>query len=328
MLKKKSIVLSDVVEGGNKKAVLSLNQDETGVFGTIRLYNFSGELNGISSLGFNVDRKIYKAGLTFKSYMLYEFFIDLKEIPNKFSCAVVNFQNAIPKPILYGSSEGSADDIYGTIISAISEDNSIKNTKRILDEHEVDFLQDDKVEVEKEIDDCMCKTCQDCSNCIYKKYFYENQQPAKMQENENSFEILATKEDEELEMRQQADENKSEEKKEVDIFVNRLKPQIDKLFEDNPADDTLQNLIPSSKWVKIDYEDDGDFYVFGLMFDEKENIKYVCYGVPAVYEEEAPKELAGFPIWFPLDKENSQGFGYWLTYQDAITGEPIKAVLD
>ena len=112
------------------------------------------------------------------------------------------------------------------------------------------------------------------------------------------------------------------------MFLDRLKPQIDKMFEENPTETMLQNLIPSSKWVKVEYEDDGDFYVLGLLYDDEDNIKYVCYGVPAVFEEDPPKELSGYPIWFPLDKENSKGFGYWLTYQDASTGEPVKAIME
>lgn len=325
MLKKKSIVLSDVVEGGNKKAVLALQQDNNGVFGTLRLYNFSSEPNGISSLGVNANQKIYKAGLTFKSYMLYEFFIDLKEIPAKFSCAVINFQNAIAKPILYGSSEGSEEDIYGEIISKITEDNSARNTESVLNEYDVDFEAQEKQEIEKEIDKALCSDCKDCEKCVYKKYFYEHMQNAEVQQTKIE-EVVAQEEI----VKQEKNLAKEKEflPKEEDIFVNRLMPQIDKLFEKNPVDENLQNIIPSSKWVKVDFEDDGDFYVFGLLFDDDHNVKYVCYGVPAVFEEEAPSELAGFPIWVPLDKENAQGFGYWLTYQDAITGEPVKAVLD
>ena len=111
---KKSIVLSDL-ESSNKKAVLSLEEDGVAVKGTLRLYNFTQSLPGISSLGFYVDKKVYKAGLTLKSPMLYEFFLSLEKIPNKFTCAVVNFQNAQSKPILYGSSQGSSDNLYADI---------------------------------------------------------------------------------------------------------------------------------------------------------------------------------------------------------------------
>lgn len=313
MFTKKSIVLSDVDSQSNKKAVLTIEEVAEGLNGTLRLYNFSHELAGISSLGFYIDKKVYKAGLTFKSHMLYEFFIDLNSIPQKFSCAVINFQNAQASPILYGSSNGNDDEIYASIINEISNDSSIENTKNVLDRYDVDFEKEEKEELEKEIDEAMC---QNCGECVYKKYFYEHNPNVKAETVEPVEEpVLKMSEKEE-----NVEEN-------LDFFL-RLKPQIDKLFSSNPIEDNLQKLIPSSKFIKVEYEDDGDFYVFGLLYDENENIKYVCYGVPAVFEENPPEELSGYPIWLPLDKDNAKGFGYWLTYQDASTGEPVRAILD
>ncbi len=312
MFKRKSIVLSDMNDS-NKKAVMTLEEDGFGIKGSMRLYNFPNELTGISSLGFYSDKKVYKAGLTFKSRMLYEFFIDLKEIPNVFSCAVVNFQNALPKPILYGSSSGSDEQIYGCIISEIAQDSSYGNAKNVLDRHGVDFDEEEKELIEKEIDKAMCDN--NCANCVYKKFFYDHQELKTQAKKEDNFEKNKNVSD-------------VEETKAVPLFIDKLRPQIDKLFEKNPIEDNLQKLIPDSKWVKVEYEEDGDFFVFGLLYDDYENVKYVCYGVPAVFDEEPPEELTGYPIWLPLDKNNSNGFGYWLTYQDATTGEPIKAVID
>lgn len=312
MFKKKSIVLSDISDV-NKKAVMTLEEDSVGLKGLLRLYNFSNELSGVSSLGFYTNKKVYKAGLTFKSRMLYEFFIDMKQIPSVFSCAVVNFQNATPKPILYGSSNGSGNQVYGEIISEISQNSSYEGVKKVLDDHDIDFDQEEKEIIEKEIDKAICD--KDCASCVYKKFFYEHQESvAQAEENKN----LKIKE-----------ETKPKEEVEKNIlFIDKLKPQIDKLFEKHPLEENLQKLIPASKWVKVEYEDDGDFFVFGLLYDEFDCVKYVCYGVPSVFDEAPPEELAGFPIWMPLDKENAKGFGYWLTYQDASTGEPIKAIID
>ncbi len=315
MLKKKSIVLCGTNEI-DKKAVLTLEEDGIGLKGMLRLYNFSKELPGISSLGFYVDKKVYKAGLTYKSNMLYEFFISLEKIPNSFSCAVVNFVNAEPKPILYGSSDGNNDEIYANIINEISDGKkNMTETKNILDKYGVDFDDDEKKEIEQEIDKAVCDE-KNCEDCPYKKYFFENSEKIKSQV-EN-----VTYEEEKIEDIETKNDEQEEE------FFFRLKPQIDKLFASNPVEKNLQNLIPASKWAKVEYEDDGDFYVFGLLYDEEGNVKYVCYGVPAVYDEQPPEELSGFPMWLPLDKENSKGFGYWLTYQDASTGQPVKAIID
>ncbi len=311
MLNKKSIVLSDINERTNKKAVLSLEEDGEGIFGRLRLYNFPFEIAGVCSLGFWVDGKVHKAGLTLKSSMLYDFYLNFKQIPQKFSVAVVNFQNAVASPILYGSSEGSGDDVYGSIISEISQNSSAKNTEDVLNRYGIDFDEEEKKIVEREIDEALCSS--NCVECVYKKFFYEHNQKIQEKAEISNIGNLNTQIEEEV-------------KENEPIFFDRLKPQIDKLFEDNPAESNLGQIIPDSKWVKVDYEDDGDFYVFGLLYDENENVKYVCYGVPAVFDEEPPKELTGFPIWLPLDDE--KGFGYWLTYQDAVTGEPVKAILD
>ena len=317
MIKKKSVVLSDTEET-NRKAVLSLEEDDAGVKGTLRLYNFSRDLGGISSLGFLVDQKVYKAGLTFKSPMLYEFFTPFDQIPKNFSCAVINFQNAEAKAVLYGSSDGN-DEVYASIISELAKETSASNTQSVLDKYGVDFEEEEKKEIEKEIDKAICEENGNCANCVYKKYFYEH----------NSSQTATTAmSNEKMEENLEKEPEKSEKNEEIPSFIEKLRPQIDKLFEDNPIENNLQTLIPNSKWIKVDYEDDGDFYVFGLLYDEKGEVKYVCYGVPAVYETEAPKELSGYPIWIPLDKENEQGFGYWLTYQDATTGEPIKAIIE
>ena len=300
MQNKKSVVLSDV-ENSNKKAVLTLQECENGLDGTLRLYNFSRELDGVLSLGLYVNQKVYKAGLTQTGQMLYKFFVGLPQIPAVFSCAIVNFQNANPKPILYGSSEGNSDNIYGEIISEIAQTNSYERAKNVLDRHGVEF--EEKQQIEEEIDEAVCG--KNCENCVYKKYFYEH---------------TAEKQTEQEEAKKSVDKEP--------VFFDRLKPQIEKLFEKNPIEENLQSIIPNSKWIKVEYEDDGDFYVFGLIYDESDQVKYVCYGVPAVFETEPPKELSGFPTWLPLNAENKEGFGYWLTYQDAETGEAVKLVVD
>lgn len=307
---RKSLVLSD--NSSDKKGVLSIQKDEVGLCGTLRLYNFPSEPLGVSSLGIYHNGEVTKAGLTRKSHMFYQFFLQLNEIPENFSVAVVNFQNAVAKPILYGSSKGSEDDIYASIISEISENSSYQNTKEVLDKYGVGFEETEKKEIEKEIDNSLCD--KNCENCIYKKFFYENQQNAGVESlnNESGFQ-----EEKDVAGNEEVEEN---------MFYFRLKPQIDKLFEKYPVESNLQSLLPSSKFIKVEYEDDGDFYVFGLVYDNQGEVKYVCYGVPAVFEQGPPEELSGYPIWLPLDKE--KGFGYWLTYQDATTGEPVKAILE
>ena len=318
MLSKKSIVLSDLDSKSNKRAVLTLEKKGDDVAGTIRFYNFSVVINGILTLGFYVDNKVVKSGLTYKSNSLYTFRLNEDFIGEKFSCAVLNFNDATVTPILYGSSEGREEDVYASIIENLSSDFSKDNVEKVLDDNGVDFDEQEKKEIEDEIDACMG----DCKNCFYKEHFYAEGAGVEAK-SDNKKEEKKDLDGKNLD----ESKRKTNEQEKEEPFVARLKPQIDKLFEKNPVESNLEEMIPYSKWVKVEYEDDGDFYVFGLLYDGDE-IKYVCYGVPAVYENEPPKELSGYPIFLPLNKNDKEGFGYWLTYQDAETGEPIKAVIE
>lgn len=104
-----------------------------------------------------------------------------------------------------------------------------------------------------------------------------------------------------------------------------MKGQIDSLFENNPTEEYLETLIPNSKWVKVELKN-GDYYVLGLIYQDQQ-LKYICYGVPGVYQTLPPRQLSGYPVWFPLDSNKNEGFGYWLSYQDAENGESVKAVI-
>jgi hypothetical protein len=295
---KKSIVLSDV-EKTNKKAVLTMEEKNGKVSGMVRLYNFSREVQGIISLGIYFDRKVEKCGLTKCGKDCFEFFANISKIPTSFSCAVVNIVNAQPKPILFGSSQGNNDEIYGQIIEEISQKNTYQNTKEVLDRYEIDFDEDEKAEIEKEIDKNLCEGI--CENCVYKKEYLKAQENSKNLHTDAVFEEKTQKNPQ---------------------FFEKLKPQIDKMFDKNPVEENLQNIIPNSKWVRVDC-DEGDFYVFGIVYDKNQIAKFVCYGVPAIYEENPPEEVTGFPFFVPLSEGKSDGFGYWLSFQDAQTGEPV-----
>ena len=308
-MNKRSIVLSDINGNSSVKAVLTLERKEDDIEGMIRFYNLPYEFEGLLTLGFYVENKVIKSGLTKKSNSLYTFFLSEDFIEKNFSCAVIIFKEAEAKPLLYGSTNGRQEEVYANIINELSTNSNVENVERVLDKYGLYYDEEEQKEIDAKIDECMEEN--KCSKCVYKEQFF-----SKVQSEEK------LKNDEEIE--EETEEIQAEEK---DNFYFKLKPQIDKLFENNPIETTLEEMIPSSKWVKVEYEDDGDFYVFGLLY-EGDVIKYVCYGVPAIFEEEPPKELSGYPIFLPLDKNNQKGFGYWLTYQDAETGEPIKAVID
>ncbi|MDR2201544.1 MAG: hypothetical protein LBP26_02070, partial [Clostridiales bacterium] len=105
------------------------------------------------------------------------------------------------------------------------------------------------------------------------------------------------------------------------VFYERVKPQLDELFSQNPEFDALLKAMPQTKWVKVDYDGEGKYYVVGVIGDRPD---YLCYGVPASFTPEPPAELDGYCQWLPLDAQSPQGKGFWLMFQDAVTGESVR----
>lgn len=106
-------------------------------------------------------------------------------------------------------------------------------------------------------------------------------------------------------------------------FYDEIKGQLSLLFERYPEETFLNEIIPNSKWVKVDYENNGQYFVIGLMYEDNE-IAYVCYGMPGEYSVTPPREFAGLSQWLPLDPEKPNELGYWIMYQDAQTGENVE----
>lgn len=101
-------------------------------------------------------------------------------------------------------------------------------------------------------------------------------------------------------------------------FYERNKDEIDNLFRTNARFTTLERIIPDSKWVKIDYDDSGRYYVVGMTDD------YLCYGVPGRYSAEAPEEFKGYCQWLPVNENDPLGEGFWVMFQDLADGTTVK----
>lgn len=99
-------------------------------------------------------------------------------------------------------------------------------------------------------------------------------------------------------------------------FYYAVKPQIDEMFVCYPEEESLQNAIDSSKWVRID-EDDG-YYVVGLIF-ENQVPSFICYGVPSAKGSTPPEAIKNACTWIDVDDKNVDG--YWVIFQSAINGK-------
>lgn len=105
-------------------------------------------------------------------------------------------------------------------------------------------------------------------------------------------------------------------------YYRTAKPELDLLFCKFPIEEPLTRAVANSKWVRVHYSD-SKYYVVGLV-KENGREKYICYGVPAKYSKEPPKELKGFCSFIPLSVFDLKGDGYWMMFQDAVTGECVK----
>ncbi len=107
----------------------------------------------------------------------------------------------------------------------------------------------------------------------------------------------------------------------IPYFVT-VRQELDEIFEKFPPEPALEKMFYKSKWAKIFYSE-NKHYVVGLIYEENKE-RYICYGVPGEYSTEPPKELKGFCSFIPLSIFSLHGDGYWMMFQDAITGECKK----
>ena len=292
MLFRKTLVLSDI-NGGNEKAVVSFEKENGDIVGQAKLYNFHDEPNGILSLGLKEGDRVVKAGMTKIANMKYSFSFNSPLSLDEFSCAIINIFHGEVKPILHGSTQNTkvTDQFLAQAVMQMENVKNIEECKEVLDKNNI-FLSDQE-EIEKEIDKNMCNgDCNDkCSSCKYRYAFFSGEE---------------------------------EQEHEAETFYDGISEDINKLFQSHEEEEFLSQIIPYSKWVKIENEDGENYYVVGLIY-ENDDVKYICYGVPGLYSENPPKELKGYAEWLPLDSTKEKEYGYWLTYQDATSGENVKA---
>ncbi len=98
--------------------------------------------------------------------------------------------------------------------------------------------------------------------------------------------------------------------------------ELEELFSKFPKDETLASVLPTGRFCKIHYGKDKH-YTVGTV-EEKGAVKYVCYGVPGSYSPTPPEELKDYCSFIPISLFDLQGEGFWMMFQDAITGECVK----
>lgn len=105
-------------------------------------------------------------------------------------------------------------------------------------------------------------------------------------------------------------------------FYEKIWHKIEEMFDIYQHDSVLEDLVYDSAWIRIPYEDDG-YYVIGVISDDGKPV-FICYGIPQEKMTRPDKEIEDSCEWLPIDKTDVSGRGYWLVYQDAMTGENIS----
>lgn len=292
MFYKKTLVLSSV-DGGNEKAVMNIESDNGEISGSVRLYNFKDEPSGVLSIGILENDKVIKAGLNKVSNMKYSFRLNQPSL-GAFACGLININKGEVLPLLHGSTDGSLsdDNALARVASEMDLSNqTMEQVKKVLDENNISL--ENQEEIDSQIEELCNGSCGDkCSECEYRKAFFSEGEPSDVKE-----------------------EN----------FFDGIKNQIDGIFSKYPEEDFLPSIIPNSKWVKVDNGDENEYYVLGLVYQD-DVVKYICYGVPGIYSDVPPKDLSGLCQWLALDSNKPYEYGYWITYQDAQSGETIQAI--
>ena len=102
-------------------------------------------------------------------------------------------------------------------------------------------------------------------------------------------------------------------------FLGAISASLEELFSLYPAEERLAGVVPFSKWVRVPLE--SGYYVVGVISDQEGAARYLAYGVPDKDNASPPDAYPACRGWLPLEED---GAGYWMMYQDAITGEIVK----
>lgn len=97
-------------------------------------------------------------------------------------------------------------------------------------------------------------------------------------------------------------------------FIERCRADIDKLFSIADRDAELMKLLPDIEWVRVEF--DGHTVCVGR------SKVFLCYAVAGRYEKISP--LGEEAQWLPSVQSMPTGKGYWLIFQDLVTGEIIR----
>ncbi len=331
---KKTIVLHNTtLPKFDGNAILTLQKQADGVYGTFKAFNITPNPNLLLGLSQN-GKQVLKQNINLINNNIYNFKLNNISLDENLSCVLVIDEPTEVIPLIWGS------DVKNTLTQEIVDNlNKLKQPK-VVNTPNIDLSEMFEVD-EKEVENIITNELDDT--------ILLNEQNNYIEPNEDSIIVPDTNLNEKTEDTTipAYDENlnpynfKTESVSKIlseksiidqelenlninvgDTFYDNIAEQIEDLFSKYPAETNLEELIPNSKWVKIDYENSGNYYVLGLIYEDI-SLKYICYGVPGEYKEVAPNGLDNYSQWLPTNVNEPTQDGYWVMYQNAITGESI-----
>ncbi len=338
---KKTIMLTN---DNRDISVLDLVKTDQGVFGNFKNYT---NITGDCLLGVCVDgKKVYKQNVFCNKSKGYDFKINTDiDLSSKIGCVLMRQDGNNFEPLVWGVN-GDIVGYRSKILQNIQGNKSqkVENTyvsrpKECVDnsEHKID----NNSGITKQSAETINNTSQSSGQVPEKASPHTNYNAhidaavAYSTINPKSVDIneVGCRDCEDIKISQAALFESSEEDIQADIdqnivgmeanFYEMISEQIDDLFANYPREENLENLVPNSKWVRVDYDNNGKEYVVGLIYDNQ-MLKYVAYGVPSVSRDTSPDGLEGYSQWLPLNPNAADDKGYYVMFQDANTGEGIK----
>lgn len=336
-MKSKTIIISSQNNGENSRGILTIFMEDDLLKCKLRLYNIT-TLNRYCKLGIYHQNEVYSANLLEKNGSYTSSFVGNFDIEKDFYTAIIDTSNN-NNVILCGGTYSGFFFNNQSVFDQIEKENP--NTNLVDYEEEINnieslsntqFNTQNETNIEKE--DTFCNKCETCK---YKEFFYsqkENFSPSTINTlgsvKENSKEclhatniaqnknVIANETRSSQNISQNAQEtqlnNVSLTPEKSHSILNSIIPQFEYVFENYKADETLNNLIPNGKFVKIN--ENQEQFSIGAIY-ENENMKYICYAVLKDYNSEPPQELGEHYQWLPLDKEDPLSEGYYIVFQDA-----------
>lgn len=172
-MKSKTIILSSQKKfiQNSPRAILTLIDENNKTDGKLRLYN-AQTLSESIKLGIYYDEKVYQANLN-PNNGSWSFSIDTKfDLTQNIYCALIDTKNNNEVYLSGGTNNG----FYFT--DEIEDDESVKTNCEIYQEDNNQLSEDLKPETNIEKDES-AQCCSNCTNCIYKDYFYSHRSNVK-----------------------------------------------------------------------------------------------------------------------------------------------------